>query len=246
MGAPTMNEFQPSREGRYRTLASDLAYRLVESSGDGGWRAGLLLGTEWELCERFRVDRRVLRQAIRILESSDMVLSVPGRSGGLMTRIPGHASIARAICCYFSANHFDYHETFQVYRWLAVEMTALIAKHPDVDRIETLRTTLVEVLKSNSDELSLLHVSAIEDAFFELAGNPVLTLFLRSTKAFPCWAGYREAMPVLQQQHLRELLENIYEVLTAVQAGLPAMAAAIQERNLLAVSNWRNCHLKTS
>jgi DNA-binding GntR family transcriptional regulator len=162
-----------------------------------------------------------------------------------MTRIPGHTSIARAICCYFSANRFDYHETFRVYRWFAVEMTALIAKHADVNCVAPLRTTLAEVLETHSDELSLLHVSAIEDAFFELADNPILNLFLRSTKAFPCWAGYREAMPAPTQQHLRELLENIDATLAAVQAGDPALAAAIQERNLLAVDNWRTQHLQS-
>lgn len=228
-----------SRESRYRTLASDLAYRLVESSDDNDWRAGLVLGTEFELCERYRVDRRVLRQAIRILESSDMVLSVPGRAGGLVTRIPGHTSVARVICCYFSANRFDYHETFQAYLWLAVEMTALIASQANADRVEPLRRALAEILRGDTEELSLLQISGIEDAFFELAGNPILNLFLRTTKAFPCWALYRETMPIPTQQHLRELLENIDQILVAVQAGQPAAAAAIQERNLAAVAAWR-------
>jgi DNA-binding FadR family transcriptional regulator len=222
------------------TLASTLAYKLVESFADGHWRPGLVLGTELELCERYGVAPRVLRQAIRILESAGMVSTVTGRAGGLVTRLPGQTSIARVICCYFSANRFDYHETFQVYAWLAVEVTSLIAQRADALGVEPLRANIASLLLNKSRKLSLLDVSAIEDLFFALADNPILELFLRCTKAFASWARYWEPMPVLTQDGLRGLLGSAAEVLMAVHAGDPLTAAAAQKRRLMAVAQREN------
>jgi DNA-binding FadR family transcriptional regulator len=232
--------YHPALRKSSHTLASKLAYRLVESSADGRWRPGLALGTELELCERYGVAPRVFRQAIRILESADMVSTVTGRAGGLVTRQPGQTSIARLLCCYFSANRFDHHETFKVHAWLAAEVTSLMAQRADAACVELVRTTITSMLRSKSGNLSLLDVSAVEDSIFALAGNPILELFLRSTKAFASWARYREPMPVLTQQDLRELLGGAVEVLTAVRAGDPTTAAAAQKRRLTAVARWKN------
>jgi DNA-binding FadR family transcriptional regulator len=221
------------------TLANDLAHRLVEGSRTSGWQSGLSLGTEPALCDRYRVDRRVMRQAIRILESQDLVSTVPGRAGGLVTREPGQASIARLLCCYFAASRLDYHETFQVYRKLSVEAASLLARQLDASEVQPLRAQLAAVLRKPSESLSIAHVSAFDDAVHALLRNPVLELFLRTTRAFPAWAHYRESIRLPTHRQFHALLASMAEILAAVEAGDAAGAAAAQDSRLVVVDSWR-------
>jgi hypothetical protein len=112
-----------------------------------------------------------------------------------------------------------------------------MAQRADALCVEPLRANIASMLRNESSELSLLNVSAIEDSFFALAGNPILELFLRCTKAFASWARYWEPMPVLTQQDLRGLLGSAVEVLMAVHAGDSTAAAAAQRRRLMAVAH---------
>jgi len=221
------------------TLANELARRLVEGSSTASWQSGLSLGTEPALCDRYRVDRRVMRQAIRILESQDLVATVPGRAGGLVTREPGQASIARLLCCYFAASRLDYHETFQVYRKLSVEAASLLARQLDASEVQPLRTQLAAVLRKPSESLSIAHVSAIDDALHALLHNPVLELLLRTTRAFPAWAHYRESIRLPTHRQFHALLTSMAEILAAVEDGDAAGAAAAQDSRLVAVDSWR-------
>jgi DNA-binding FadR family transcriptional regulator len=221
------------------TLANDLARRLVAGSRTEDWRSGLILGTEPALCDRYRVDRRVMRQAIRILESQDIVATMPGRAGGLVTREPGQAAITRLLCCYFAASRLDYHETFQVYRKLSVEVASLLAQQVEASEVRPLRARLAAMLRKPSECLSIVHVSAIDDAVHALLRNPVLELFLRTTRAFPAWAHYRESIRLPTHRQFHELLASMAEILAAIESGDAAGAAAAQDHRLMAVASWR-------
>ena len=222
------------------TLANDLARRLVAGTRTAGWRSGRILGTEPALCARYHVDRRVMRQAVRILESHDIVATVPGRAGGVVTREPGQASIARLLCCYFAASRLDFHETFQVYRKLSVEVASLLAREVDVSKVRPLRAQLAAMLRYPSECLSIAHVSAIDDAVQALLRNPILELFLRTTRAFPAWAHYQESIRLPTHRQFHELLASMAEVLAAVESGDAAGAAAAQDSRLIAVDSWRH------
>lgn len=174
-------------EGLYRTRAGQIVHRLIKDVQPGQWTDGFMLGNQMQLCERYQVDRGVLRQAIRILEASETAVSVTGRGHGLMARAPGPASLSRLICCHFAANRVGYYQALQAFKWLSVEVVALAAHQDKAKNLESV-VSMLTALRERTDAVRLSDLIAIEEQQFALVANPLLELFLRSAKAFPCWA----------------------------------------------------------
>lgn len=215
-----------SREALHRTRAGQIVNHLMKRVGHGQWTEGRLLGNQLELCERYRVDRGVLRQAIRILEAAEIAASVPGRGHGLVARSPGPGSVSRLLCCLFAAHRVGYHQSFQVFKWLSVEMAALAARNAKPADLVAIRAAH-EALAMKRDTVHMSELMAVEEQQFALAANPILDLCFRSAKAFPSWVIHSN-MPVTTQV-LHDFLEGSAEVTAALAANKPAAAAAAQE-----------------
>jgi GntR family transcriptional regulator len=71
----------PAVESRVRT-AEDVRRILSAEISAGHLRAGQRLGAERALAAELKVTRATLRQALAVLEESDLVRRVPGRGGG--------------------------------------------------------------------------------------------------------------------------------------------------------------------
>lgn len=215
-----------ARDASRRTRAGQIVHTLMTGAAPGQWADGHVLGNEMELCERYGVDRGVLRQAIRILEAAGTATSLPGRGRGLITRTPGTASISRLICCHFAAQRVSYQQCFQVVKWLGVEMMSLAARRADDAALEPIDRSLA-ALAQRTDPVLLSDLVVIEEQQFALANNRVLDLFLRSAQAFRSWP-----MPgdlPLPRHALADFLECSVAVTAAIRAGKPVAAAAAQE-----------------
>ena len=214
----------------YRTRAGQIFQSLMTSVESGQWVDGRMLGNELELCERYKVDRGVLRQAIRLLEATEAATSLPGRGRGLVARMPGPASVGRLICCHFAANRVRYQHSLQTYKWLGVEMTALAARRAQAEDFAPIHAALA-ALDRRTDTVLHSELIAIEAHQFALARHPVLELFLRSAKAFPCWEMHGNS-PV-PKQLLRDFIDCSNAVTAAIASRDPAAAAAAQERKFI-------------
>jgi len=62
--------------------AEEARLRLLELIAVGALRPGQRLGAERELAETLGVSRSTLRQALAVMEESDVVRRIPGRGGG--------------------------------------------------------------------------------------------------------------------------------------------------------------------
>jgi DNA-binding FadR family transcriptional regulator len=93
-------------QGRAHELARKLAVELQQH------RAGCVerIGTEDQLCERHRVSREVLRQAIRVLESHGLIESQRGRTHGLHAGAAGTSALIELVVAYFSSIRLSWHE----------------------------------------------------------------------------------------------------------------------------------------
>lgn len=221
-----------AREILHRTRAGQIVYDLMKRVGPGNWQDGRALGNELELCEQYRVDRGVLRQAIRILEAAETAASLPGRGRGLVARTPGPAATSRLICSHFAANRVGHYESFQMFECLGVEMIALAAREPTYKRnLEPTRAAL-DALGKRSDTVLLSELIDIEEQQFALARNPVLDLFLRSAKAFPSWLMQGNLNLPVSSRVLRDFLECSADVNAAVASGNPVAAADAQRRKV--------------
>jgi DNA-binding FadR family transcriptional regulator len=218
------------RDILHRTRAGQIVQDLMRRVGPGQWTDGRVLGNEMDLCDRYRVDRGVLRQAIRILEAAETAVSVPGRGHGLVARSPGPAAVSRLICCHFAASRVGHYESFLAFKWLGVEMVALAARGARTQDLEPVRAQ-VAALARRTDTVRFSDLISVEERQFALACNPVLELFLRSAKAFPSLIMHGN-LPV-PQQVLGEFLESSEEVTAAIAARRPVAAAAAQERKFM-------------
>jgi DNA-binding FadR family transcriptional regulator len=84
---------------RAHELARMLALDLPRAEVDGVQQ----VSTEDQLCERYKVGREVLRQAIRILESRGLIDCRRGRTHGVQTRPTDAAACVELVVAYFSA-----------------------------------------------------------------------------------------------------------------------------------------------
>lgn len=221
------------RDILHRTRAGQIVHDLMRRVGPGQWIDGRSLGNEMDLCERYRVDRGVLRQAIRILEAAETAVSLPGRGHGLVARAPGPAAVSRLICCHFAANRVGHYESFLAFKWLGVEVVALAARHAQARDVEPLRAESV-ALARRADAVLFSDLIRIEERQFALARNPVLDLFLRSAKAFPSLI-MQGNLPV-PARVLQDFLDSSAEVTAAIASGRPVAAAAAQERKFTRLS----------
>lgn len=218
-----------------RTRAAAIVSDLLRKVGPAHWREGYLLGNEAELCERYGVDRRLLRQAIRILEASEAAVSLPGRGQGLMARTPGPASLSRLLCCHFAAAGVDHHQAFGVFRWLIVEAMSLAAREATHDRVLPIQAALAAIpLKPGPEVLEQL--ALIENQQLALMNNPLIEIFVRSARAFPSWSVALDMQPSVAEA-VRILYECCIELTRAMQAREPLAAAAAQERKFVLL--WR-------
>jgi DNA-binding FadR family transcriptional regulator len=212
------------RNGKPRNSADLIVNDLFQRIGVARWSEGLFLGNQTELCGRYKVDSRTLRQAIRILESADAAVTVPGRGHGLMARAPGPASTSRLICCYFAASGIDHHEAFQAFNWLSTEAMSLAASRSIEQSLDPIGAMLAE-FGGLADMAMMQALMSIEDRQLALAGNVVLDLFLRSCKAFPVWRPF-------SYRALEPMVDDLFNCAVAVQTALTvndATAAALAQ-----------------
>lgn len=87
-------------------LSVQVAWAIENYALSLGWPEGCLLGSEIDLAERFKVNRDVLRGALRLVESRGAMRVERGRRGGLRLLRPATHGIAATLAGYLGA--WDY------------------------------------------------------------------------------------------------------------------------------------------
>ncbi|TDC91595.1 FadR family transcriptional regulator [Actinomadura sp. 7K507] len=159
-----------------RTLAEVVAMRIYGDVVRESMAAGTVIGSESELMERYETSRAVLRAAVRLLEHHSVATSRRGPGGGLVvTRQQPRAAID-ATALYLAYRRAATGDLLVVREAIEVGLVAQLAarrEEPDVARS----------LATMGDRLGRPQGDGPDRDFHadltELAGNPVLTLFLR-------------------------------------------------------------------
>jgi DNA-binding FadR family transcriptional regulator len=161
---------------RAHELARKLALELPRAPADG-----LRVGTEDQLCERYRVGREVLRQAVRILESRGLINCKRGRTHGVLTRPPDAAACVEWVVAYFSAAHLKWVEFYRV----ACIVSRIVRMVVAAESTRTQRQRLLRRLDSApswSDVPAL--VTAQIQAEWSCLANPILIFMERCLTAY--------------------------------------------------------------
>lgn len=169
-------------------IARELAAQIARSG-----IAGMRLGSEWDLCERFNVSRLTLRQAVRLLQDSGLVECRRGRGNGLVVRDRPASGGIRLMIAYLIAMRMDPNSAGTLLFQLNGFVPALAVSRADAAGRRQLASALERVQSSESferyDLLGLVHCVS------RLADSPIIDLFSR------CLAAYEARfMPALTER----------------------------------------------
>lgn len=154
-------------------LASDLRRQILS----GQLAADQQLPSEPELTTQLQVSRETLREALRILESQQLVEIRRGRGGGAVVRRPGLEAVGRYVALLLQLRkttlaHLE--EARSVIEPPAAEQVAMRAGYDDLDRLVTLHEA---ERNAEGDPLAFVTaMSAFDQAVTELSGNQTLAI----------------------------------------------------------------------
>lgn len=153
-------------------LAADLRRQILR----GELAADQQLPPEPELIARLQISRDTLREALRILESQQLLEIKRGRGGGAVVRRPGLQAVGRYVALLLQLRrttlaHLE--EARSVIEPPAAQQTALL---DGTDHLEQLQA-LYETERASGDALSFVAaMSAFDQAVTDLSGNRTLAV----------------------------------------------------------------------
>lgn len=211
-----------------RSRADQIARRLLANYSSEQWKSGIRLGTTVDLCERYHADISVLRQAIRILESSGLAVALCGRGQGLVTCDPGPGAVCRSISCHFAAQGLSARSAMALFHWASMEAAGEMAHLANREKVARVHTAL-EMMARAAPHEAIDAAFAVEEAQFAILANPLITLFVRSTQAFSTW--YVASPPPRHGPSVDALyIAETRKVLAAIAKADGEAASAAQDR----------------
>lgn len=154
-------------------LAADLRRQIL----NGQLAADRQLPTEAELTARLQVSRETLREALRILESQQLIEVRRGRGGGAVVRMPGLAAVGRYVALLLQlrrATLANLEEARSVIEPPAAEQLAVRAGADDVKALVALHDA---ERSAQDDPLEFVTaMSAFDQAVTDRSGNPTLAV----------------------------------------------------------------------
>jgi DNA-binding FadR family transcriptional regulator len=167
----------PINRGRAHELARTLALELPRAALDGLQR----VSTEDQLCERHKVGREVLRQAIRVLESRGLIDCRRGRTHGVQARPTDAAACVELVVAYFSAARLQLAEFLPVASIVSrVVRMVVAAESTRTQRHKLLRR--LDTAASWTDAPTL--VTAQLQAEWSCLANPILIFMEKCSTAY--------------------------------------------------------------
>src|SRR4051812_48558982 len=157
-------------------LAEVVAGRLREDIAATGWPVGSVVGSESDLLARYGISRAVLREAVRLLEYHSVARMRRGPGGGLVVGTPDPQASIDTMALYLAYRNVSAADLLAVRD--AVELgivSRVTARHDEPGVAEQLDRALRDVGNApDEDRADRFHAELAD-----LAGNPVLALFLR-------------------------------------------------------------------
>ncbi|WP_319453111.1 MULTISPECIES: FadR/GntR family transcriptional regulator [unclassified Mycobacterium] len=165
--------------GPKEKLAELVARQLMAEIAASGVEPGQIYGSENELVNRLQVSRAVFREAVRLMEHHAIARMRRGPYGGLVVGRPDPSASVDALAVYLEYERVgidQLREARQLIELSAVDELVRRRRDPDV-------VAALQHGRLDADSDLEFDGGALSQAFHiqlaELAGNPVLTLFLR-------------------------------------------------------------------
>jgi GntR family transcriptional repressor for pyruvate dehydrogenase complex len=163
------------RAPAYQALADALRTQITS----GRLRPGDRLPTEPQLCRNAGVSRSTVREALRLLASEHLVVTVRGVAGGSFVVHPSPAQLADSLCVGVSlwqaTGAVGVAELLEVRTMLEVPATRLAAIRRTDRDLDAIRAALFDPWTATVDEMLIAH-HAFHVAVAAACANPLLEL----------------------------------------------------------------------
>lgn len=163
----------PAQAGPPKTkLAEVVAAQIHQDIIRQGWPVGEVLGSEAGLLARYRISRAVLREAVRLLESHTVARMRRGPGGGLIVAQPEARASIDTMALYLEYQQVTAEDLRTAREAIELGTVAgVVARRDDPQVAARLEVMARWAADGPAD---LFHTELAQ-----LAGNPVLVLFLR-------------------------------------------------------------------
>src|SRR5829696_3201240 len=216
-------------------LAEIVAGRLREDIVAAGWPVGSVVGSEADLLARYGISRAVLREAVRLLEYHSVARMRRGPGGGLVVSTPDPQASVATMALYLEYMKVTADDLVTVRD--AIELgiiTRVTARHDEPGVAERLDRAVRWMSDGPPDDAGRADHFHAELA--ELAGNPVLALFLRILTDL--WRRHAVEQAAADSSTAAEV-EHVHRRITdAVLAGDEGLARHRLRRHLAALTEW--------
>jgi DNA-binding FadR family transcriptional regulator len=226
-------------EGPRAKLAEVVASRIHDDIAARGWQVGSVLGSEADLLARYGISRAVLREAVRLLEYHSVARMRRGPGGGLIIAAPEpQASIdTMALFLEYQAVTAD---DLRIVRD-AIELgtvAQVTTRHAEGDHEVTERLAAAVRWTSEGPADEPRKADLFHSELAQLAGNPVLSLFLGIiTELFRRHAAGQDR-PLPGDKAAEEVQHVHQRILDAILQGDAGVARHRMRRHLDALIPW--------
>lgn len=205
---------------RFRTIKQAPAYLQVQQAIEaeilsGALAEGALLPTESALCEQFGVTRSTVREGIRLLETSGLVVRGPAKR--LVVRRPRSADVARSTSRALTFSGVTFNEAWEALALFQPQVAAAAAKSFSRADIVRLNDIHQQLEAANKDDYEA--IVRMTDLFFAVIAtgfnNTITTAMLESLNRL-IEAGLRQVVATVPDARTRILLAQ-HELILAME-----------------------------
>jgi GntR family transcriptional regulator, transcriptional repressor for pyruvate dehydrogenase complex len=169
------------RRGTAVQVTADVLREEILAELLGSYKPEWLLGSEDEVLERLGVSRPTLRQAVRLLESEQLLIVRRGHGGGLWARAPSPEGVHHAAAVFLRSRGTNVLDLMEAVALVAPMCMRLAAANPDIEEKARLVALATELDDASETDSAARKFVQIRFEYFELvaklASNPVLSLY---------------------------------------------------------------------
>lgn len=206
-----------------------LAARLIRDVAGRNQGELARFGSEEQIAKRYGFNTEVVRQALRILENMGMVECHQGWRGGLLQTRPQEGALVRLIYPRLAAGNVSAPNAIEILSFLASSIPGLAAARVRNGEALPLLAQLFSHRRMNSDPAADADWLAAENLLLDLAGNPILSVLVRSVALCYLASERFERHGTLPAQALAALADCNARIFAAIQQG-DVDAAALEAR----------------
>jgi GntR family transcriptional regulator, transcriptional repressor for pyruvate dehydrogenase complex len=221
------NAFKPlEREPAYLKVFKAIEARIA----DGSFGDGAFLPTEGELCAQFGVTRSTVREGLRLLEQTGLVVRGPGKK--FYIRRPDSADIAAAASKSFAHGGVTFREVWDALATFYPAAARLAARRLSVEDISALKTVRAALDAAPADDHETTVAASVE--FFQhiAAGldNRVMLAMLQS-------------LNLMIGDSLRLVIAGAPQAKKRISSAQGELIAAFEQRDEARAEEWMEKHI---